>query len=181
MQKRNGAVLMTMVPKKLPVPGRVTSWSGEPRSYGPHKGVDFAGPVGGMVVAVAPGRVAGVWKDGAMQGYGNTVVVKHPDGTYTLYAHLDAIIVAPGDRLVGGQSIGTVGRTAATRANPGRTVPPHLHFEALSKWPPGGRTADRLDPVAYLGIGRTAPPGRPGGAGGVLLAVVFAVIFLVRS
>jgi murein DD-endopeptidase MepM/ murein hydrolase activator NlpD len=55
-------------------------------------------------------------------GYGNYVVVDHPNGTQTLYAHLYKNIVWQGQKVVQGQVIGYLGTT-------GRSTGCHLHFE----------------------------------------------------
>ncbi len=55
-------------------------------------------------------------------GYGNYIVVLHPNGTQTLYAHLQKSIVLQGGRVEKGQVIGYSGNT-------GKSTGPHLHFE----------------------------------------------------
>jgi len=84
-----------------------------------HKGVDIAAPEGASVHAAAAGRVI---FSGYENGYGNTVVVQHPDGFETRYAHLGAVAVNAGDQLQARQVLGTVGNT-------GRSTGPHVHFE----------------------------------------------------
>ena len=54
--------------------------------------------------------------------YGNLIVIKHPDGLYTLYAHLSKILVEQGQKVALGDPIGEVGQT-------GVAIGPHLHFE----------------------------------------------------
>jgi len=68
---------------------------------------------------------AGVVIDAAYlpKGFGNTVVVEHADKTCLRYTHLDKILVKKGDRIVGGQQIGTVGKGAK------QIYPAHLHLD----------------------------------------------------
>ena len=117
-----------------------------------HRGIDVSAPAGSPVFAAGPGRVAAVWPDGRVSGYGNTVVLQHPDGTQTLYAHLSAF--APGlsvgkwvERL---SPIGAVGVTQAPR--PPMTSKPHLHFEAHRRHTLAVREDNppRFDPMVYL-------------------------------
>ena len=54
--------------------------------------------------------------------YGKTVVIEHPDGKESMYAHCQKILVNKNDYVVRGQPIATIGMT-------GRTTGPHLHFE----------------------------------------------------
>jgi murein DD-endopeptidase MepM/ murein hydrolase activator NlpD len=54
--------------------------------------------------------------------YGNLIVIEHPDGLYTLYAHLSKILVEQGQNVASGDPIGEVGQT-------GVAIGPHLHFE----------------------------------------------------
>lgn len=84
-----------------------------------HRGVDFAGAPGTPVLAAADGTV--VIAD-ALNIRGNTVVIDHGWGVYTLYAHQNVLFVSPGDTVTSGQAIGTIGST-------GRITGPHLHWE----------------------------------------------------
>lgn len=103
-----------------------------------HDGVDITAPIGTPVGAAATGLVA--YADDGVRGYGNTVILVHPDGSSTLYAHLDSIAVRPGALVSRGQTIGTVGET-------GRARGPHLHFELRIRGQarnPMGRFANRV-------------------------------------
>ncbi len=108
----------------LPVEGRLTSRFGErsdpfERTRRFHHGVDIAAPRGASIRAVEGGVVTAA---GRRSGYGNVVIVKHPDGLETLYAHCDTVDVKVGQRVDADQTIATVGDT-------GRATGPHLHFE----------------------------------------------------
>lgn len=70
----------------------------------------------------APGNGEVVWVDYQKNGYGNVILLKHSYGFYTLYAHLDKVIVASGDNIKKGTQIGKMGST-------GRSTGPHLHYE----------------------------------------------------
>jgi murein DD-endopeptidase MepM/ murein hydrolase activator NlpD len=109
---------------KSPVKGRISSVMGfrqDPftnrRTY--HTGVDIAAKSGSTVRASQFGRVL---YSGYRGNYGKTVIIVHPQGYETLYAHLDKISVKRGQAVQQGDSIGTVGST-------GRSTGPHLHFE----------------------------------------------------
>jgi murein DD-endopeptidase MepM/ murein hydrolase activator NlpD len=84
-----------------------------------HKGVDLAAPEGKAVAAAGDGRVV---FSGSQEGFGNMVVIEHPNGYRTRYAHLQVAEVSVGDPITAGQKIGAVGQT-------GRATGPHLHFE----------------------------------------------------
>jgi LysM repeat protein len=88
-----------------------------------HNGVDLSGvPLGTSVLASAAGTVI-LAKDGGWNGaYGSYVVVSHPNGTQTLYAHLNTVSVTRGQTVSQGQKLGGMGNT-------GRSTGPHLHFE----------------------------------------------------
>jgi murein DD-endopeptidase MepM/ murein hydrolase activator NlpD len=106
------------------VDGRVTSnfgWRRDPFTGHAkfHRGVDLAAAYGQEVQAARPGRVV---FSGEQGGYGNTVVVEHPDGTKSRYAHLSAILVAPGSTVGAGEALGRAGHS-------GRATGTHVHFE----------------------------------------------------
>jgi len=98
--------------------------SGAARTQGIHgyNGVDLGAPVGTPIMAAADGDVIIVKNGGWNGGYGNYVVIRHDNGTQTLYAHNSSNIVYPGQYVVQGQVIGYVGST-------GRSTGPHVHFE----------------------------------------------------
>ncbi|MYV68723.1 peptidoglycan DD-metalloendopeptidase family protein, partial [Streptomyces sp. SID2131] len=89
-----------------------------------HSGQDFAVPVGTPVKAAAAGTVvkAGPYGGGDGPAYGNAIVVKHGNGTYSQYAHLSKIQVKIGQKVGAGQKIALSGNT-------GNSSGPHLHFE----------------------------------------------------
>lgn len=100
-----------------PIPGAV-------RTQGIHgyNGVDYGASVGTPILAAASGEVIVAKTYGYNGGYGLYVVIKHANGTQTLYGHLSKVSVAVGDSVSGGEVIGLLGNT-------GRSTGPHLHFE----------------------------------------------------
>jgi LysM repeat protein len=84
-------------------------------------GVDLAAPTGTKIVASASGTVL-LARNGYNGGYGNMVIIKHSNGTQTLYAHQSKIATSTGDHVSQGETIGYVGST-------GRSTGPHLHYE----------------------------------------------------
>ena len=91
-----------------------------PRGNRFHTGLDFPAAYGRNVRAARSGTVIGAGYDAG--GYGNVVHVAHGYGVTTFYAHLSRITVRRGERVAGGERIGTVGST-------GFSSGPHLHFE----------------------------------------------------
>ncbi|MGA9854417.1 MAG: M23 family metallopeptidase [Gammaproteobacteria bacterium] len=86
-----------------------------------HPGIDFAGPEGEPVKAVAAGVVT--WA-GPRSGYGNMVQIDHGNGYSTLYGHCEKLLVHVGEMVKKGQEIGLLGST-------GRSTGPHVHFGVL--------------------------------------------------
>lgn len=98
---------------------------GGTRTQGIHgyNGVDLASSYGAAIYAAAAGEVIISKSDGGWNGgYGNYVVIKHDNGTQTLYAHLSANNVSVGDVVGQGDVIGAMGAT-------GKATGTHLHFE----------------------------------------------------
>lgn len=87
-----------------------------------HNGIDIGATPGTPVLASASGRVIVAKIGGYNGGYGNMIVITHDNGIQTVYAHLRAVNVSPGQTVSQGQIIGGVGNT-------GRSTGPHLHFE----------------------------------------------------
>jgi murein DD-endopeptidase MepM/ murein hydrolase activator NlpD len=98
-----------------------------------HRGLDFAGPAGAEVVAVAAGVVTYTKE---RFGYGRVVEINHGNGYVTRYAHNQRILVSLGDTVQKGQPIALIGST-------GRSTGPHLHFEVLKQ----GRA---VDPMSFV-------------------------------
>lgn len=86
-----------------------------------HNGVDLASSYGANILASAAGEVI-IARTGYNGGYGTYIVIKHGNGTQTLYGHLSALSVSTGDRVSQGQIIGKMGST-------GKSTGTHLHFE----------------------------------------------------
>ncbi|MEV6665548.1 M23 family metallopeptidase [Streptomyces nigra] len=105
-------------------------------SSGSHTGIDFHAASGTSVHAVGAGTVVEAGWGGA---YGNNVVIKMNDGTYTQYGHLSSIGVSVGQTVTPGQQIGLSGAT-------GNVTGAHLHFEARTT----AEYGSDIDPVAYL-------------------------------
>lgn len=124
----------------LPIPGSYVSTGykagGSLWSSGSHTGVDFHAASGTPVHAVGAGTVVTAGWGGA---YGNQIVLRMHDGTYTMYGHLSSIEVSVGQTVMPGGRLGLSGAT-------GNTTGPHLHFEARTT----AEYGSDIDPVAYL-------------------------------
>ena len=98
-----------------------------------HRGIDFAGAPGTLVVAVAAGIVT--WS-GRLAGYGEMVEIDHGSGLVTRYAHNSRNLVEVGDVVTRGQPIARLGAT-------GRATGPNLHFEVLED-------GEAVDPLPFV-------------------------------
>jgi murein DD-endopeptidase MepM/ murein hydrolase activator NlpD len=99
-----------------------------------HTGIDIPGDIGTPILAAGGGKIVyagqGVWRgiDEVFDDpYGKAVIIEHDFGyqgepLFTLYAHLDEILVVKGQTILTGEQIGLLGNT-------GKTTGPHLHFE----------------------------------------------------
>lgn len=117
-------VSLAHAPTLWPIVGRVTSSFGERTdpfagSGEFHRGIDIAAPSGTAIHATGDGVVI---MAGWGSGYGREVVLDHGHGMTTLYAHMSALAVAPGETVTRGQVIGYVGTS-------GRSTGAHLHYE----------------------------------------------------
>lgn len=122
-----------------PVDGRLSSPFGLRRFFNgqernPHSGLDFAVPTGTPVKAPAAGRVVLV---GDYFFNGKTVFLDHGQGFISMFCHLSAIDVKPGDDVPRGAVVGKVGST-------GRATGPHLHWNV-------SLNGARVDPAIFIG------------------------------
>ena len=83
-------------------------------------GINIGAPKGAAVQAADAGVVA--YTGNELRGYGNLILVKHPNGWISAYAHCDLILVKRGEKVARGQVIARVGST-------GNVGEPQLHFE----------------------------------------------------
>jgi len=130
------------LPLQRPVPGDVSSafglrrvYNGQPRSQ--HKGLDLRGAAGTPVLAAAAGTVALAEE---LYFSGKVVYLDHGLGLFSLYAHLSAIDVRPGQQVSRGQVLGKVGST-------GRSTGPHLHLGCYA-------LGMAVDPVPLMEAGK---------------------------
>ena len=138
-------------PEKLrtapPLSGSVTtlyamdslSYNETTRDWRVHNGVDYPGELGDPVSAAADGTVISVREDDSL---GTTVVLRHTGGYETTYQNLEeSVPVQPGDKVVLGQTIGSVGATALTES----AIGPHVHFSVAYQDMP-------MDPADFLNM-----------------------------
>jgi len=108
------------------------------KTYTFHKGIDIKAPQGAEVWAVSKGTIVfAQWSEKpGLREYGKLVMIAHGGGYYTLYAHLDSILIKENQAVEGGQLIGKVGQTASKKG-------PYLYFEIRKDGAP-------LNPLHWL-------------------------------
>lgn len=126
----------------LPTVGRYTSGFGA-RWGVTHYGIDLANSIGTPIYAVTDGVVE---EAGPASGFGMWVVLKHPDGTSSVYGHINRALVTVGQKVTAGQEIAEMG-------NRGQSTGPHLHFEI---WQPDGT---KINPIPWLAARGIIVPG----------------------
>ncbi len=99
-----------------------------------HEGVDFTAPTGTPIYATGNGVVKSAVR--SSHGYGIMVIVDHGYGYETRYAHMSALKVRKGQKVVRGEIVGLVGNTGTSTA-------PHLHYEVV-------RNGRKVNPVSYF-------------------------------
>ena len=102
----------------------------------PHTGIDFGCDRGTPVYATGDAVVETASASGFNGGYGKQVLLNHEFGYKTRYAHLNEVLVKPGERVTRGQIIARTGNT-------GRSTGPHLHYEVIHKGVP-------VNPINYF-------------------------------
>ncbi len=117
-----------------PVKGTIISQYGFIGKGRKNDGINIKAPAGTTVTAADKGTV--VYSGNELKGFGNLILIKHPDGFITAYAHNDKLFVRKGQSVRRGQQISTVGKTGGVNV-------PQLHFEVhVGKKP--------VNPMGYL-------------------------------
>ena len=132
------AVAVSLKPGEFmwPVPAsrRVSSYFGK-RWGRHHDGIDIPAKRGTHILATRSGMV--VYSGSDLGGYGNIIVIAHPGGYFSVYAHNNKNFVHKGQNVHQGQVIAQVGST-------GRSTGPHLHFEIR-------HDGQAYNPIAFVG------------------------------
>lgn len=123
----DGDIFINVSEFTMPVKGPITSEFGprKPRRRQKrirvHRGVDIGIHKGDPIRAAFPGSISKTGFD--KRGYGHYIIMSHPNGLQTLYAHLDSVLVTPTTTVKAGETIAIGGMS-------GNSTGPHLHFEA---------------------------------------------------
>ena len=127
----------------LPTRGQFTSGFGG-RWGVTHYGIDLAAPIGTPIYALTDGVVE---RAGPASGFGMWVVLRHTDGTASVYGHINRALVEVGQKVKAGDEIAEVG-------NRGQSTGPHLHLEV---WEQDGTKTNPLPWLLQRGINVTGP------------------------
>ena len=114
--------------------GRIIAGFGPKPNGQQNDGIDVAVPENTPIKAAEDGVVA--YAGNELKGYGNLVLVKHPNGYVTAYAHAKELLVKRGDQIKRGEVIGKSGQSGNAEA-------PELHFEVRKGSAP-------VDPMQFL-------------------------------
>lgn len=117
----------------FPTTGRFTSPYGS-RWGTIHQGIDIGNNVGTPIYAVMDGTVTDA---GPAHGFGQWVRIRHSNGEYSVYGHVESFNVSVGQTVTAGQQIATMG-------NRGKSTGPHLHFEIRQN------ESTPIDPVTWF-------------------------------
>ena len=117
-----------------PVHGKVVSGFGSIGKGRKNDGINIKAPLGSDVKAADKGIIA--YAGNELKGFGNLILIKHPDGWITAYAHNQKLLVRKGQQVVKGEKIATVGQSGGVDS-------PQLHFEVRA-----GKKA--VNPRKYL-------------------------------
>jgi murein DD-endopeptidase MepM/ murein hydrolase activator NlpD len=146
-----------------------TSASGRLYASGTHNGIDFRAPMGTPVKSVLSGVVEGTGNTDDQRGcysYGRWILIKHPNGLTSIYAHLSGSAVKAGQTVKAGEVIGYSGGTPGVSGS-GYSTGPHLHLGLFASqgvsiqqftsskgckqvYVPIADAQAYLDPLAYL-------------------------------
>lgn len=124
----------------------------QPWKGGGHQGVDIGCPTGTDVLAAKDGVAKPFPQPGWGSG-GNTLLINHGGGTWTIYMHLDSFMCQDGDQVKAGQ---VVAKSGNSDGGTGNNTGPHLHFEvwegiAEGGLPTGG-TGQNVNCMPYIGL-----------------------------
>lgn len=119
---------------RWPVRGKVIMGFGPQQGGGQNEGINISVPRGTAIHAAEAGSVT--YAGDGVQGYGNLVLIRHPEGWITAYAHNDQLLVKSGESVRRGQIIAKAG-------NSGSVTQPQLHFELRQGTKP-------IDPMEHL-------------------------------
>jgi murein DD-endopeptidase MepM/ murein hydrolase activator NlpD len=120
---------------RWPARGRIITAFGAKPNGQQNDGINIAVPEGTPIKAAESGEVA--YAGNELKGYGNLILIRHPNGFVTAYAHASELLVKRGDKVKRGQVIAKSGQT-------GNIGSPQLHFEIRKGSTP-------VDPTPYLG------------------------------
>jgi murein DD-endopeptidase MepM/ murein hydrolase activator NlpD len=119
---------------RWPVRGRIIAGFGAKPNGQQNDGINLSVPEGTPIKAAEDGVVA--YAGNELKGYGNLVLIRHPNGFVTAYAHASELLVKRGDTIKRGQTIAKAGQT-------GTVSSPQVHFEIRKGSSP-------VDPTQYL-------------------------------